>query len=36
MESAGTPEYLKLRGYRIENRGAQICEFPEPGEYTVG
>lgn len=35
MESADTPEYLKLRGYRIENRGAQICEFTEPGDYTV-
>jgi len=35
MESANTPEYLKLRGYHLENRGAQICEFPEPGEYTV-
>ena len=35
MASADTPEYLKLRGYRIENRGAQICEFTEPGEYTI-
>jgi UDP-sugar pyrophosphorylase len=35
MESAETPEYLKLRGYRIENRGAQICEFTEPGDFTV-
>lgn len=35
MKSDKTPEYLKLRGYRIENRGAQILEFTEPGEYTV-
>ncbi|QHI68780.1 UTP--glucose-1-phosphate uridylyltransferase [Tichowtungia aerotolerans] len=35
MESADTPEYLKLRGYRIENRGAQICEFTAPGDYIV-
>ena len=35
MDSSDTPEYLKLRGYRIENRGAQICEFTEPGDYTL-
>jgi UDP-sugar pyrophosphorylase len=35
MESPDTPEYLKLRGYRIENRGAQIIEFTEPGEYSL-
>ncbi|MBC8206407.1 MAG: UTP--glucose-1-phosphate uridylyltransferase [Kiritimatiellales bacterium] len=35
MESADTPEYLKLRGYLIENRGAQIVKFTEPGEYTL-
>ncbi|MBI9020853.1 MAG: UTP--glucose-1-phosphate uridylyltransferase [Verrucomicrobia bacterium] len=33
--SAATPEYLKLRGYRIENRAAQIAEFKKPGEYTI-
>jgi UDP-sugar pyrophosphorylase len=35
MASNDTPEYLKLRGYRIENRGAQIYEFTEPGEYKL-
>ena len=29
------PEYLRIRGYRFENRGAAIYEFTEPGEYTV-
>jgi UDP-sugar pyrophosphorylase len=35
MESDATPEYLKLRGYRIENRGAQLYEFTEPGDYSL-
>ncbi len=29
------PEYLKIRGYKFENRGAAIYEFNEPGEYVV-
>ncbi|MEE9369223.1 MAG: UTP--glucose-1-phosphate uridylyltransferase [Pontiella sp.] len=29
------PEYLKIRGYKFENRGATIYEFNEPGEYVV-
>jgi UDP-sugar pyrophosphorylase len=29
------PEYLKIRGYRFENRGVAIYEFNEPGEYMV-
>jgi UDP-sugar pyrophosphorylase len=32
---ADVPEYLKIRGYKFENRGAAIYEFAEPGEYTV-
>ncbi|WP_372806873.1 UTP--glucose-1-phosphate uridylyltransferase [Pontiella sp.] len=32
---ADVPEYLKIRGYRFENRGAAIYEFTEPGEYTI-
>jgi UDP-sugar pyrophosphorylase len=32
---ADVPEYLKIRGYKFENRGAEIHEFTEPGEYTV-
>lgn len=35
MKSVDTPEYLKLRGYRMENRGAVICRFTEPGDYVV-
>lgn len=30
-----TPEYLRLRGYRIENQGAAIYEFNRPGSYSV-
>lgn len=30
-----TPEYLKIRGYRFENRGAAIYEFDRPGSYTI-
>ncbi len=29
------PEYLKIRGYKFVNRGAEIHEFAEPGEYVV-
>ncbi len=32
---SGVPEYLKIRGYRFENRGAAVYEFDQPGEYTV-
>jgi len=35
QNSAATPEYLRLRGYRIINRGAKVCEFNEPGEYGI-
>ena len=35
LASEETPEYLRIRGYRIENRGAEIYEFTEPGEYTI-
>ncbi|MDF7826221.1 UTP--glucose-1-phosphate uridylyltransferase [Pontiellaceae bacterium B12227] len=28
-------EYIKIRGYRFENKGAAVFEFNEPGEYTV-
>lgn len=33
--SVGTPEYLRIRGYRIENRAAKVCEFTQPGTYTL-
>lgn len=29
------PEYLKIRGYKFENRGAAIYAFTEPGTYVV-
>jgi UDP-sugar pyrophosphorylase len=35
QSSDAIPEYLRIRGYRIENRGAKICEFTRTGEYTV-
>lgn len=35
QNSSQTPEYLRIRGYRIENCGAEIHEFQEPGEYTI-
>ncbi|MFC1468160.1 UTP--glucose-1-phosphate uridylyltransferase [Verrucomicrobiota bacterium] len=36
QNSDATPEYLRIRGYRIENCGAAVYEFNEPGEYTIG
>jgi UDP-sugar pyrophosphorylase len=35
QNSSDIPEYLRIRGYRIETRGAKICEFIEPGEYKL-
>ncbi len=35
MKSEATPEYLRIRGYRIENHGAQVYEFSKPGEYLI-
>ncbi len=35
QNSSATPEYLRLRGYRIENCGAQIAVFNKPGEYRL-
>lgn len=35
MRNPVVPEYLKIRGYRMENRGARICTFDQPGEYVV-
>jgi UDP-sugar pyrophosphorylase len=35
QNSPATPEYLRIRGYRIENRGAKICEFNSPGTYSL-
>ena len=35
QNSAATPEYLRLRGYRIVNRDAKVCEFTKPGEYHL-
>ena len=33
--SDDVPEYLRIRGYRFEDRGAAIYEFDEPGEYFI-
>ncbi|HSR88040.1 MAG TPA: hypothetical protein VLL07_03725, partial [Pontiella sp.] len=35
MANDGIPEYLRIRGYRFENRGAAVYEFKEPGDYVV-
>jgi UDP-sugar pyrophosphorylase len=35
QNSAQTPEYLRLRGYRIVNRGAKVCGFNKPGEFGL-
>ncbi|MEM8868505.1 MAG: UTP--glucose-1-phosphate uridylyltransferase [Verrucomicrobiota bacterium] len=35
LVSETTPEYLRIRGYRIENRGAEVHSFTEPGEYVI-
>jgi UDP-sugar pyrophosphorylase len=33
QNSPATPEYLRIRGYRIVNRSAKICEFTKPGTF---
>ncbi len=35
LASDSVPEYLRIRGYRFENRGAAIHEYDTPGEYVV-
>ena len=35
MNNAETPEHLRIRGYRIENRGACVYDIPTPGEYVI-
>ncbi len=35
LASDTVPEYLKIRGFRFENRNAAIYEFGEPGEYFI-
>jgi len=29
------PEYLRIRGYRIENRAAKVCEFNKPETFEL-
>ncbi len=36
QNSPATPEYLRIRGYRIENRSAVVYEIAKPGIYTIG
>ena len=35
MQSEGTPEYLRIRGYLIEDRGAKVYAFATPGAYLI-
>ncbi len=35
QNSPATPEYLRIRGYRIVNRGAAVHEFNKPGRYSL-
>jgi len=38
LADPNTPEYLRIRGYRIENRAAEIHtfdQFDQPGDYTI-
>lgn len=35
QNSPATPEYLRIRGYRIVNRGAKVFEFTKPGTYGL-
>jgi UDP-sugar pyrophosphorylase len=36
QNSPATPEYLRIRGYRIENRSAAVYEIAKPGSCTIG
>ena len=36
MSSTEVPEYLRIRGYRIVNRGARKYEFAQPGNWVIG
>ena len=35
LADPNTPEHLQIRGYRIENRAAEIHTFDQPGDYTI-
>jgi len=35
LEGDSTPEYLKIRGYRMVDLGAEILEFHQPGKYEI-
>lgn len=35
MASPDVPEFLRIRGYRIENRGARVIRVTEPGSWLV-
>jgi UDP-sugar pyrophosphorylase len=35
LANDSVPEYLKIRGYRFENRGAAVYEYDTPGEYVI-
>jgi len=35
LASDAVPEYLRIRGYRFENRAAAVYEYDTPGEYVI-
>ena len=36
MADARVPEYLKIRGYRINTKKPLVLEINEPGNYELG
>jgi len=36
MASTAVPEFLRIRGYRIVDRGVRKYEFNQPGEWVIG
>ncbi len=36
MQSPDVPEYLRIRGYRIEDRGANKIRITQPGKWNIG
>ncbi len=35
LQLAELPEYIRVQGYRFENRGEQIHIFDQPGDYVI-
>jgi len=36
MVSPDTPEYLKIRGYKLVKKGQKVIDIQEPGKYEIG